>query len=233
MIYLFGTIAFLMPIFFIVRRQTVDDKQTLFLKCMSTFLIVYLSLVNYIEFHGDTTYFAITISGLIMCLIGDFLLGYCHVLGKPHKLYNKIRAAGMLIFMLAHFFFIVNYAIHIENFVWYYIFIPIAVALTMFAFAPMAGFKWPHKALAVISLFYMLTICIMLFFGLYYAIPVLQGTSPRNMVRGSLVIIASVLFFSSDTMLGFMYFGGKKGTPISIANLTTYYLSLICLALAF
>ena len=127
MLYLFGIISLLMPIFFIERRQRVDDKQTLTLKCLSTFLIAFLSVMNWYTFRGDMTYFLMTLSGLVLCLTGDFLLGYCHVLGKGHKAYNKVRAAGMLIFMIAHFMFIINYGIHLTSFVWYLIFIPICV----------------------------------------------------------------------------------------------------------
>ena len=233
MIYLFSIIALIMPAFFIERRQRVDDKQTLLLKCLSTFLVVFLSLINYYTYKTEVLWFAMTISGLTLCLVGDFLLGYCHLLGKGHKAYNICRAFGMLIFMLAHIVFIINYAIHLDNFVWQYIFIPIGLALVLFAFAPLAGFKWPHKALIAISLLYLLTICIMLFFGIYSAAEILILGGTANLVHGSFIIVASMLFFASDMMLSFMYFAGRKGKALSIANLTTYYLSLILLALAF
>ena len=68
----------------------------------------------------------------------------------------------------------------------------------------------------------------MLITGIFYAV---QLVSSGATARGAMIIAASILFFISDSILAFMYFAGKKSKAISIANLTTYFASLILLAL--
>lgn len=228
MIYLFGVLSVVMPVFFIERRQRVDDGQTLLLKCLSTFLILFLSVIKAYTYKSELLYFLMTAGALSLCLLGDFFLGYCHVIGKENRLYNPLRFSGMLVFLLAHVLFIINYLIHIENFLWYLVIIPFAITALFLVVSPYLGFKWSHKSFIVISALYLITISFMLITGVFYAA---QLISTKATAKGVMIIVASVLFFLSDSMLSFMYFAGKKSKALSIANLTTYFSSLILLAL--
>lgn len=228
MIYLFGVLSVVMPVFFIERRQRVDDSQTLLLKCLSTFLILFLSIVKAYTYKSELLYFLMTASALSLCLLGDFFLGYCHVIGKENRLYNPLRFSGMTVFLLAHIVFIINYLLHIENFIWYLVIIPFAITALFLVVSPYLGFKWSHKSFIVISAMYLITISFMLITGVFYASELI---SSKSIAKGVMIIVASVLFFLSDSMLSFMYFAGKKSKALSIANLTTYFSSLILLAL--
>ncbi len=228
MIYLFSVLSVVMPVFFIERRQRVDDGQTLFLKCLSTFLMLFLAVIKAYTYKSEPLYFLMTAGALSLCLLGDFFLGYCHVIGKENRLYNPLRFSGMLVFLLAHVVFIVNYLLHTENFIWYLVIVPFAITAIFFVLSPHLGFKWSHKAFIVISALYLITISFMLITGIFYAV---QLVSSGATARGAMIIAASILFFISDSILAFMYFAGKKSKAISIANLTTYFASLILLAL--
>ena len=168
---------------------------------------------------GRTSYTVFMLIGLILGLVGDVSLAYQEVFPRQKERYFLV---GLGAFLMGHLFYIAT-----------------------FAFLPQAGALW----LLVAALLFLALLCAQRFFKvelgnmrlpvyLYAAtISLMAGLACGTAVgaqnlQGWLVCIAAWLFVFSDAVLALLYFGRPRGRWLTAANLGSYYLAQLLLALS-
>lgn len=157
-------------------------------------------------------YFVALLPGLLFCMAGDIFLAI-RMLTKKIKWF----AWGITMFAAAHIFFI-YFLGEFGNYEWWTYLIPIVsvmVAYILFGL-PMidAGkAKWPCLVYS-----YVVTLFVVRAFGTMIVW--------EYSVKGVVIALGAILFYLSDVMLIFLYFGKKEYTWLHTANLTAYYLGI-------
>ncbi len=166
---------------------------------------------------GRNAYAVLMLLGLFCGLAGDIALAYQEVFPRRKEKYFLV---GLSAFLLGHLFYI-----------------------SAFACQPQAGALW----LGLAVLLFLALLCAQVFFKLelgrmrlpvyVYAgvISVMVGLACGAAVAGGalgwLVCIAGWLFAFSDGVLAILYFGRPKARWLTAANLGSYYLAQLLLAL--
>lgn len=168
---------------------------------------------------GRTSYTVFMLIGLILGLVGDVSLAYQEVFPRQKERYFLV---GLGAFLMGHLFYI-----------------------AAFAFLPQSGALW----LLVAVLLFLALLCAQRFFRVdlgtmrlpVYAyaavISIMAGLASGTAVGGQnlqgwLVCIAAWLFVFSDAVLALLYFGRPRGRWLTAANLASYYLAQLLLALS-
>lgn len=168
---------------------------------------------------GRTSYTVLMLIGLILGLVGDVSLAYQEVFPRKKERYFLL---GLGAFLMGHLFYI-----------------------AAFAFLPQSGALW----LLVAVLLFLALLCAQRFFRVdlgtmrlpVYAyaavISIMAGLASGTAVGGQnlqgwLVCIAAWLFVFSDAVLALLYFGRPRGRWLTAANLASYYLAQLLLALS-
>ncbi len=168
---------------------------------------------------GRTSYTVFMLIGLILGLVGDVSLAYQEVFPRQKERYFLV---GLGAFLMGHLFYI-----------------------AAFAFLPQSGALW----LLVAVLLFLALLCAQRFFRVdlgtmrlpVYAyaavISIMAGLASGTAVGGQnlqgwLVCIAAWLFVFSDGVLALLYFGRPRGRWLTAANLGSYYLAQLLLALS-
>lgn len=168
---------------------------------------------------GRAFYAVLMLIGLFCGLVGDVSLAYQEVFPRKKERYFLL---GLGAFFLGHLSYIAT-----------------------FAFLPQAGALW----LLVAALLFLALLCAQRFFKvelgnmrlpvyLYAAtISLMAGLACGTAVgaqnlQGWLVCIAAWLFVFSDGVLALLYFGRPRGRWLTAANLGSYYLAQLLLALS-
>ena len=168
---------------------------------------------------GRTSYTVFMLIGLILGLVGDVSLAYQEVFPRQKERYFLV---GLGAFLMGHLFYI-----------------------AAFAFLPQSGALW----LLVAVLLFLALLCAQRFFRVdlgtmrlpvsaYAAvISIMAGLASGTAVGGQnlqgwLVCIAAWLFVFSDGVLALLYFGRPRGRWLTAANLGSYYLAQLLLALS-
>lgn len=168
---------------------------------------------------GRTSYTVFMLIGLILGLVGDVSLAYQEVFPRQKERYFLV---GLGAFLMGHLFYI-----------------------AAFAFLPQSGALW----LLVAVLLFLALLCAQRFFRVdlgtmrlpVYAyaavISIMAGLASGMAVGGQnlqgwLVCIAAWLFVFSDGVLALLYFGRPRGRWLTAANLGSYYLAQLLLALS-
>ena len=168
---------------------------------------------------GRTSYTVFMLIGLILGLVGDVSLAYQEVFPRQKERYFLV---GLGAFLMGHLFYI-----------------------AAFAFLPQSGALW----LLVAVLLFLALLCAQRFFRVdlgtmrlpVYAyaavISIMAGLASGTAVGGQnlqgwLVCIAAWLFVFSDGGLALLYFGRPRGRWLTAANLGSYYLAQLLLALS-
>ncbi len=168
---------------------------------------------------GDR-YFSLLLACLLACLAGDLLLGLAN---RHAGFFSRFFLAGTVAFMAAHAGFCVLFASAPGVRLRPVLALPALVAgLAALCIRDKRRFRL--KKLAPAAFVY--AVCVGLMTSLALA-GWLGAPSPRS----ALTAVGAVLFFASDALLLFLYFYHKKRGWLRAANLLTYYVGMLCLAL--
>ena len=168
----------------------------------------------------NSGYFALLMVCLLACLAGDVLLGVANL---HAGFFSRFFLAGTVAFMGAHAGFCVLFArapgVRLR---------PILAlpALVAGAAALCIRDKRRFKLKKLAPAAFVYALCVGLMTSLALA-GCLGAPSPRS----ALTAAGAVLFFASDALLLFLYFYHKKRGWLRAANLLTYYIGMLCLAL--
>ena len=209
---------------FIVVRVKVGGHMGLMLKTLASVIFVISGVITLATTTADRLIISMVVIGLIMGMLGDILLDL-KVIYDNNKYYLN---SGMLSFGIGHIFYFIAFTLVATE---------LGITLTL-----------PIVLSAVIAI--VLTIAITLSsknmkldFGKYlwqtvsYTF-ILSFMSVYTLILGIngmsfIPFIGLLLFFASDIVLSFQYFGGKIASkPLIAINHLLYYLAQITLVLA-
>lgn len=214
------TIALIISSLFIIWQNGEKPLSSMALKAFSSFLFVVIGVVG--MFLNRTTGFAqlFIVLGLFASVFGDLFLALLEFKfgNKEHKI--KI---GMVCFSVAHIFYIIGLNF-LCGFEYFYISISSAVLI---ALAVVFGEKMLKLNYGGCKLFvggYSYFLGASLVQSLVTAI--VCGFSLSTVV----LLVGFVLFFASDLVLSFIYFGKNWNRKLYYPNLALYYLAQILIA---
>lgn len=163
-------------------------------------------------------YFISLLPGLIFCTAGDIFLAIRSITKKL-----KWFAWGITMFALAHVLFVISIDRYADYAWWTYLIPLVSVVIAYILFdlptVDAGKAKW-----ACLIYAYVVTL-----FGVRAFI--CMHTWEYSM-QGILLFMGALLFFASDTMLVFLYFGKEKIKWLHAANLVSYYLGVGLVAMS-
>lgn len=169
---------------------------------------------------ADDRYFALLMACLLACLAGDVLLGLAN---RDAGFFSRFFLAGTVAFLAAHIGFCVLFAgapgVRLRPVLALPALVAGAVALCI-----RDKRRFRLKKLAPAAFVY--AVCVGLMTSL-----ALAGWLGAPGPRSALTAAGAVLFLVSDGLLLFLYFYHKKRGWLRAANLLTYYVGMLCLAL--
>lgn len=173
-------------------------------------------------FYGgknNPQYFYAVLPCLVLCLAGDVLLGLANNKGK---LFSSYFIKGVIFFMLAHIGFCIVFSF-LSPFKIYDLILPVILLCFTFWCSKSERFRLKRMKLPVMA--YSLFVGLMCARGL-------QGGIALGNLRGIYIILGSVLFLLSDGVILLLYFHIKQRKLMRFANLFTYYIGLLFIALS-
>ena len=161
---------------------------------------------------------------LVLCLVGDLMLGLATVHGK---FFSKFFLSGVASFLVAHIGFCVLFTLVRPG---GYVFSPLEyilpVCLVGTAALLMRSQKFRMKRMKKPVLLYSFFVGLMCAKGVHLAM-LMQWS-----VQGVLIAAGSILFLLSDCVILFLYFYYKPRGFFRALNLSTYYIGVLLLALS-
>ncbi len=190
-------------------------------KFMASFGFLSVAIVGYCTNPHNTYYFCLVCFALFFGFFGDVLLGIKEV---APTFRGKLIPLGTFYFLIGHIFFLSAF-ISISGFNLIALLVGVAGFLFALVMIKVLKMKADNKLWIIMSVYYG---------ALAYKISaslVLLLADPR--LAWWLAFIGSVLFFISDTCLGFLYFTPVKRKNVLVtAELSTYYPAQILLAMS-
>ncbi|MDD3428524.1 MAG: lysoplasmalogenase [Oscillospiraceae bacterium] len=166
------------------------------------------------------SFFAALIPCLLFCLSGDVFLALANSKGK---FFSPYFLKGVLCFMIAHVGFCVLYST-MAPFKWHNIIVPILLA--GFTFICSYSKRFQLKRMRCPATLYAFMVGLMCIKSFDVCMALQMST------RGLLLAVGSGLFLLSDGIILFLYFYVKKRAWLHGANLFTYYIGVMCIALS-
>lgn len=162
---------------------------------------------------------ALLAAGLVLCFAGDVLLGLANVRAAY---FGPFFASGAASFCAAHAVFCVLFAsqqtLSPAHFV-----LPVLLTAVL-AVCARDTRRFRLRRMKVPALVYTFFVGLMCSLGVSLYLV-------RGGALGALSAVGGALFLVSDAVLLFLYFYHKKRAVLRAANLITYYLGMLCLAL--
>lgn len=163
--------------------------------------------------------FWILFGAMLLCAVGDLLLGLAN---NGHGIHSRTFLRGLLCFGAAHIVFCVFYAVKTPP-AWHDLILPILLlAVTMLL---------SYRGLLRLRKLRIPAFCYCFLVGLMCSMAI-SALFPAHGTAQLLCAAGSVLFLISDCIIVFLYFYIRQRPWMRIANLTTYYLGLLFLALS-
>lgn len=212
---------------FIVLRATKGGMIGILTKTLASFGFVTSAIVGLIV--SDITGLAkvslgLIVIGLLCGMIGDIVLDLKVVYPNNDKYYLN---AGMLAFFVGHIFYVVSFSLLVLDKIKLGLPLIIAVSssiiITLFIVLSSKKMGLNFGKFLIQTILYTL----ILSFTMIYTLVI-------SIMTGSLwlLFIAMLLFFLSDVVLSFQYFGGKLSSKLLIVvNHSLYYMAQILLVI--
>lgn len=221
------TICVVLAVLFIVARVMKGGIGALLLKTLASFGFVASAVIGLVV--SDTTgvtkwAIGLIVIGLLCGMIGDIVLDLKVIYPDSDKFYLN---SGMLSFFVGHVFYIIAFSLLTDSEIT--IVIPIlisiasAIAITLFITLSSGkmGLNFGKFKVQTIAYTFILS------FSVVYAL-VLSIMGANLWIA----FVGMVLFFLSDVVLSFQYFGGKLSSkPLIVINHALYYLAQINLVI--
>lgn len=167
-----------------------------------------------------TAQFVFMMLGLVFCALGDILLGVAN--RKATHVSKKPFLAGAGCFSLAHVLFCVFFYCR-APFHWYDVLFPL---VCLGAIRLMEAKDWIRlKSMRPVGYLYTFLVGLM-------AAKAVEGAAYGPVAGNWVLAIGASLFFLSDLILLFLYFGTKRVRLLRGANLVTYYIGVYMMALS-
>ena len=182
------------------------------------FLVVAL-LAQLIGRGGMGGHFWILFGAMLLCAAGDFLLGLAN---NGHGIHSRTFLRGLLCFGAAHVVFCIFYAVKTPP-AWHDLFLPTALLLVTMLLS--------HRGLLRLRKLRIPAFCYSFLVGLMCSMAI-SAVFPARGTAQLFCAVGSILFLISDCIIVFLYFYIRQRSWMRIANLTTYYLGLLFLALS-
>ena len=161
---------------------------------------------------------------LVLCLVGDLMLGLATVHGK---FFSKFFLSGVGAFLTAHIGFCVVFTLvrpaPYRFSPWEYV---LPACLVGAAYLLMRSWRFQMKRMKKPVLLYSAFVGLMCAKGVHLAM-LLQWST-----QGMLIALGSILFLLSDCVILFLYFYYKPRSFFRALNLSTYYIGVLLLALS-
>ena len=168
--------------------------------------------------NGDPRFWLL-FAAMVLCAAGDLLLGLAN---NGHGIHSRTFLRGLICFGVAHLVFCVFYAVVTPPH-WRDLLLPaLLLAVTMLL---------SRKGLLRLRKLRIPAFCYCFLVGLMCSMSISAVIPARGMAQ-LLCAVGSVLFLISDCIIVFLYFYIRQRPWMRIANLTTYYLGLLFLALS-
>lgn len=172
--------------------------------------------------QNGTAAFAIMLAGLVLCACGDILLGIANRNAK--KVSKKPFVLGAVFFSFAHLAFCAMFYAKLP-FNWYDLILPVICVILVFMLEK--SDKIRLKKIKPLALVYSFLVGLMT--GKAASMLFLAG----GLYIGDVILaMGAVLFFISDVILMFLYFGTNRRKLMRGANLVTYYVGIYLMALS-
>lgn len=199
--------------FLIYTKYNKPGIFSIMLKTITSLLFISICISSQIIYGGNTTYFFYILIALIFSLLGDIFLAF------PINISNGSNSAfikGLLNFSLAHIFFSIGFitlvALSPKDIIIFLTFALISFLILKlirgFSFNGMFPFVILYSS--IISLMLAKSVSTLR----------LININPKGVL---LIFCGSLLFFTSDIILSFIYFYKKPAKPLVAINLITYY----------
>lgn len=174
---------------------------------------------------------------LLLCLIGDVVLGFYNIARERNIKRNKISHGetstngtakptffimGLLSFAFGHACFIYAFS-KIQSLTWVDLVFPVLAIFITIGLTKLDGMN--TGKLTVLIAAYSFMVAMLFSKGMHL---VLVQYSVQNL----LLCIGATLFLISDTFILFLYFYNKKYEVVHIINLATYYYGMFFIALS-
>ncbi|MDD6468022.1 MAG: lysoplasmalogenase family protein [Erysipelotrichaceae bacterium] len=175
----------------------------------------FLLLAFYQNWQVPVSYFWQLWFGLVLCFVGDVLLGIFF-----HRKEKSYFLAGLVVFLIAHVVFV--YTLHLKlelqiaEVIFACGFVILSLCLSKLPKMKMKKMLWP-------ILFYSFFVSLFMIKGIGLGI---HATDMKHL----LIMMAAILFFTSDFILLWMRFYEDKWKYSQFCNLLTYYSAMYLLA---
>lgn len=190
-------------------------------KFMASFGFISIAIIGHYQNPANRLYFVLILFALMFGFCGDVFLGIKEIAPTFKK---KLIPVGAIYFLIGHVFYMFAFS-SVKGFEPLTIIaMPVGFAISLIM---IKALKMPLKGpvAIVLSIYYGMLIWKVVF----TAWLVHADLSAANI----LCLVASALFFISDTCLAFLYFTPvKKKNPLVTAELSTYYPAQILFALS-
>ncbi len=192
-------------------------------KFLSSSGFLLIAIFAYQANGNNPEYFKWLMIALVLGFFGDIFLGLKNILSHIKK---YMVGMGIILFLLGHIAYSINYNLQ-GGAPWWVFLITIAFAALMMQGTKLLKYKLSTFN-TVLGYLYSYTISIMLLSAVSYYI------TYHDTVAAVLVLIGSISFFVSDSILSATYFRQniKKENILCVIVHITYYLAQILLALS-
>lgn len=217
--YSISYLAALLYLFWVVQNSR---KKYPFAKGLCSALFLVAALVSYFcGAQNNTLSFVLLFAALLFCAMGDVFLG---IANRQKKVRARPFLAGTIVFSAAHMLFCVLF-LRARPPAWYILLPPLLCLACIRIFEARGMVRL--KSMRVFAYIYAFLVAMMLAasFGFW---PQASLFSPLGLLSAA----GGFLFFISDFILLFLYFGTKRNRSLRYFNLFTYYGGIYLLALS-
>lgn len=192
----------------------------------STGFLLLAVLIWLLRGRQSGAFFWWILPSLALCLAGDVLLGLANTRGSQ---FSRYFLSGAVAFTLAHCGYCVCFTVTRPG---AYAPRPLEWVLPLLMLAGMLLCVRDSRRFAKLHKMRVPGVIYSVFVGLMCAKAVSFAIGTGGSAQGLLVAAGGVLFLISDVVLVFMYFYYKPRRLLRAVNLGTYYLAMLCFALA-
>jgi uncharacterized membrane protein YhhN len=215
-LWLFGIYTIPFGLLMVTLHVSTYEKYYRVAKFLSS--AAFIGVALYASFvSGQSTHFMQLLPALLLCLLGDILLGFYH-----HTKDRKFFMAGLGTFLTGHIVFVLAFSqlqrLQMTDFILPTLALLLTVGLTGLKDMDTGRMK---------PLVYVYSFFVALLFSKAIHLMVFLPS-----LKTVILCIGSGLFMISDAIILFLYFYKKKHWAVHTANLATYYYGMFFIALS-
>lgn len=215
-------ITFIIAQIFAWLRYIGKEQISFIFKTLASLGFLTIAIIGQ-KYSNTSSYFNIVMIALSLGFLGDVFLGLKNIVpGKK----NFLVSIGIMVFLLGHFAYSINFLYH-TGIPWWIFGINLGFAILLMFGTKILKYKLSF-AYTVVSCLYAFTISLMMTSAIYFA------SFRLDNIGGILVLVGSILFFLSDTLLSASYFKSdiRYKKKVNYIVHQTYYPAQILMAMS-